>query len=649
MNGAFAMTEVPEITAVTGGAESYIKRALAAEVVPNDEGVAALDATAQAITATMEALQAEQPRIAPQQVLAQRLQALASELPEARWPMVGLEDDEAELALDDKPTAELDADASAAIAPETDAVPPSSVAPEQEPQAVADVAEAPVEDAAIEGEGGLEVGELTASDDLSRYFDAGWPSVPGEGAASLPVVESIQVADDVPGVEVDGVETEAESAPLLADDAGLTVVDDLSPYLDASALPVDDRDAEEIPDAVEAVASDLNASSFDHVHVADPEAFETPAALPLDSELSSLQDEMAAPGFAEPVSLDAALEAGLHVIDEEQPLADDGQWSVLGLQANELAPGEAEAFAEDADVGGRRRSVKESADQPSPATVNEEIAEAAAPATAEPVRFFELEDAPGQVEVHAEAADAEADTASDAPAVGVPDADVAETVAPDVLDIPVPEDSADTLDFSVYDRELVDIFVEEGKDLLDHCDGLISELRDAPQDREVLAGLQRDLHTLKGGARMAGINAIGDLGHSIESLLEAVAAGRTEIERRDVRLLERGFDRLHQLLTRTGDHRVVEPAQDLVDAFEVRTTTDLAAAAAAAVTAANVPSVAEATSAPVASPAPALLDAPLSAPLPAEGVVDEDPLARPQQGTGARARGSARPPGQPCR
>ncbi|HEL3785820.1 TPA: Hpt domain-containing protein [Stenotrophomonas maltophilia] len=630
MNGAFAMTEVPEITAVTGGAESYIKRALAAEVVPGDEGVAALDATAQAITATMEALQAEQPRIAPQQVLAQRLQALAGELPEARWPMVGLEDDEDDLALDDEPAAELDADASTAVALESDAVPHSFVTPEQEAEAHADTAEAPFADVAIEA--GLEVGELTASDDLSRYFDAGWPSVPGEEEASLPAVESIQVADDVPGVAVDDVEGEAESVPLLSNDAGLTVVDDLSPYLDASALPVDDRDAEEIPVAVEAVASDLNASSFDHAHVADAEAFETPAALPLDSELSSLQDEMAAPGFAEPVSLEAALEAGLHVIDEEQPLADDGQWPVLGLQASELAPGEAEAFAEDADVGGEAAIGEgESADQPSPATVNEEVAEAAVPATAEPVRFFELEDAPGQVDVHAEAADVDAVTVSDAVAVGAPEADVPVTVAPDVHAIPVPEDSADTLDFSVYDRELVDIFVEEGKDLLDHCDGLISELRDAPQDREVLAGLQRDLHTLKGGARMAGINAIGDLGHSIESLLEAVAAGRTEIERRDVQLLERGFDRLHQLLTRTGDHRVVEPAQDLVDAFEVRTTTDIAAAAAAAAAAANVASVAEATSAPVASPAPALLDAPLSAPLPAEGVVDEDPLARPQQ------------------
>ena len=120
---------------------------------------------------------------------------------------------------------------------------------------------------------------------------------------------------------------------------------------------------------------------------------------------------------------------------------------------------------------------------------------------------------------------------------------------------------------------------------------------------------------------MAGINAIGDLGHSIESLLEAVAAGRTEIERRDVQLLERGFDRLHQLLTRTGTHRVVEPALDLVEAFEVRTTTDIAAAA----TAARAASEAETVPAQAAATLTPIVDAPLSAPLPAEGTVDEDP------------------------
>lgn len=613
MNGAFAMTEVPEITAVTGGAESYIKRALAADVVPGDEGVSALDATAQAITATMEALQAEQPRIAPQPALVQRLLALAGELPEARWPMAGLDEDEGDLALD------ADADVDAQVAPELE--------PELEPVAADASSEqttAPVE------ESDLQVVELTGSDDLSRYFDAGWPSVPAEGEPSAAVDESIEIDPlQVQGSDAGITEDVLEAAPAasLVDAADLTVIDDLSPYLDASALPVDDRDVDESVAVDEVDAIDLNRLSPSDFEVADDQGRSEAAALPLDSELSSLQDEMAAPGFAEPVSLEAALEAGLHVIDEEQPLADDGQWPVLGLQASELAPGEADAFAEDADVGGEAAVGEgESADQPSPATVDEDSAADVPQDTLAPVRFFELEEAPGQPHPAADAPAAEAvvPVLPSADAAAIDAAAIAATAAPAL------DDSADALDFSVYDRELVDIFVEEGKDLLDHCDGLISELRDAPQDREALAGLQRDLHTLKGGARMAGINAIGDLGHSIESLLEAVAAGRTEIERRDVQLLERGFDRLHQMLTRTGAHRVVEPAQDLVEAFEVRTTTDIAAAAAAA-SAAIATGVEETASAPVAGSVPALLDAPLSAPLPVEGTVDEDPLARPQQ------------------
>ena len=44
----------------------------------------------------MEALQAEHPRIAPQDALVQRLQALAGELPEARWPLFASEDEDEE-------------------------------------------------------------------------------------------------------------------------------------------------------------------------------------------------------------------------------------------------------------------------------------------------------------------------------------------------------------------------------------------------------------------------------------------------------------------------------------------------------------------------------------------------------------------------
>src|SRR5690606_7654204 len=64
-------------------------------------------------------------------------------------------------------------------------------------------------------------------------------------------------------------------------------------------------------------------------------------------------------------------------------------------------------------------------------------------------------------------------------------------------------DPDSALDLTGLDPELVDIFVEEGGDLLDHSDGLLAQLRQQPEEREALAGLQRDLHTLKGGARMA--------------------------------------------------------------------------------------------------------------------------------------------------
>ncbi|OJH80675.1 MAG: hybrid sensor histidine kinase/response regulator [Stenotrophomonas maltophilia] len=625
MNGAFAMTEVPEITAVTGGAESYIKRALAAEVVPGDDAVAALDETAQAINATMDALQAEQPRIAPQAELAQRLQALAGELPEARWPMGGLDvEDE-----DEDQLLPLVAEADAAEADMVEPVHAAEIEPEVERDTGAEVLEAlQVSEDAL-SDAGLESAELTGSDDLSRYFDAGWPSMPDGPVpeSTLEVAASTLVA-----AEIEAGQAVATSEETALEDTALTAADDLSPYLDASALPVDDRD----PDVLD-VANDLNTPLPSTPETA---VDEDAAALPLDSELSSLQDEMAVPGFADPVTLEAALEAGLHVIDEEQGQDEDGQWPVLGLQASELAPGEAEAFAEDADVGGEAAVGEgESTDQPSPATVEDVGAAETAQDAISPSRFFELEDAPGQaaaadtgmivVPVAAEAAAVEVEpVAFDSVDAAVPaDAPLPEAQTEEAQTDSQSEDSADLLDFSIYDRELVDIFVEEGKDLLDHCDGLISELREAPQDREALAGLQRDLHTLKGGARMAGINAIGDLGHSIESLLEAVAGGRTEIERRDVQLLERGFDRLHQLLTRTGEHRIVEPAQDLLDAFEARTTTDITAAASAAAASAVV--VAE--QAPQAAPAVAVVDAPLSAPLPVEGSSEEDPLARPQQ------------------
>jgi chemosensory pili system protein ChpA (sensor histidine kinase/response regulator) len=120
-----------------------------------------------------------------------------------------------------------------------------------------------------------------------------------------------------------------------------------------------------------------------------------------------------------------------------------------------------------------------------------------------------------------------------------------------------PDDPDADLDVSDIDPDLLDIFLEESNDLLDHSDGLLARLRDSSNDRELVTGLQRDLHTLKGGARMAGIFTVGELGHAMESLLEAVAEGRQQLNAVGVIVLERGFDRLHAMVARISSRKAV--------------------------------------------------------------------------------------------
>ncbi|ATD66993.1 hypothetical protein CNR27_05665 [Luteimonas chenhongjianii] len=186
----------------------------------------------------------------------------------------------------------------------------------------------------------------------------------------------------------------------------------------------------------------------------------------------------------------------------------------------------------------------------------------------------------------------------------------------DAPDLPAHEEDPDApLALDGLDPELVDIFVEEGIDLLDHSDALLAQLRETPDNRDAVAGLQRDLHTLKGGARMAGLMEIGELGHAMETLLEAVAERHRTLKRGDVSLLERGFDRLHTMVTRAGERRAIGPSQALVEAFNGTATGD----------------------APAASPAPAPASAkaelaPLSAPLPLDaGIEDEETALRGSQ------------------
>ena len=73
-----------------------------------------------------------------------------------------------------------------------------------------------------------------------------------------------------------------------------------------------------------------------------------------------------------------------------------------------------------------------------------------------------------------------------------------------------------------FDPELVLLFLEEAEDLLLSSSEHLTAWEHGEADS--LAALQRDLHTLKGGARMAGVTAVGDLAHELENLYEMAGA-----------------------------------------------------------------------------------------------------------------------------
>ncbi|EPN84603.1 sensor histidine kinase/response regulator, partial [Pseudomonas syringae pv. actinidiae ICMP 19101] len=72
------------------------------------------------------------------------------------------------------------------------------------------------------------------------------------------------------------------------------------------------------------------------------------------------------------------------------------------------------------------------------------------------------------------------------------------------------------------DDEIVEIFLEEAVDILDSAGQALQRWLADPENPAPLSSLQRDLHTLKGGARMAEVVEVGDLAHELENLYEGL-------------------------------------------------------------------------------------------------------------------------------
>jgi chemosensory pili system protein ChpA (sensor histidine kinase/response regulator) len=103
------------------------------------------------------------------------------------------------------------------------------------------------------------------------------------------------------------------------------------------------------------------------------------------------------------------------------------------------------------------------------------------------------------------------------------------------------EEDIDAVD--AVDIDLFPIFEEEAQDLLPRLSTQMRDWAAAPGDKTLASACMRTLHTLKGGARLAGAMRLGELSHRLETRVEHVMA-LDDPTAADVRALESRADAL---------------------------------------------------------------------------------------------------------
>jgi chemosensory pili system protein ChpA (sensor histidine kinase/response regulator) len=277
---------------------------------------------------------------------------------------------------------------------------------------------------------------------------------------------------------------------------------------------------------------------------------------------------------AEPVS-------PTHLVEESKPADADDEEDFESVYADLLDDTDAlevATSAEDEPVGGVAvHDVDLELDEASLSALLEEIPHSAVVEEA-PEAGHELAAEPeAPVEAAAETVAQESDEAP----VEVTEPATVETVEavapvidePSAIDEPEHVASTETADEShlpsphQIDPDLLEIFIEEAREILDHSDGVLAMWRAEPSAIEHVAELQRDLHTLKGGARIAGLVPVGDLTHAIETALEKPLQADSAHTGELIAALEAGFDQLHGLVQRVSQGHALDYPQAMIDRF----------------------------------------------------------------------------------
>lgn len=458
-------------------------------------------------------------------------------------------------------------DGDSGAAPTWDAAPGLSTPQRQEPvQEVLSASSMPA---------GLDVPRDAAMDQAAPSDDDSEEAVPTELNDAFGADVQIIVLDEHPEPDLVAADPGAPAGGIdaeMVDDAGQWTLPEAvepAPFVDHNATPAFDESADPDHGALDGTGVDLAAALSDEAQaIADANAAQIDAAS---------APEPAGYGWTHPAAADAGASqfGGLPMGDpaellaellrrvqpriEDAPQMGDAA-QVAGAQPLDGGDVGSSSFAGDATLANRfdeSGSVGWTPPADAPAEVELAMAADGLPADTAVDHWMPEADIGAEL-TNPDAAErhvwpqAEPPAASDVESLGAPEFlplteqydDAGGHTTPPSAEF----DSAASGESTELDQELLEIFAAEAAELLEGLDRDLRRWTVDPDSRDVAGEVLRALHTLKGGARMAGLLRFGLVVHNLETVL---GQDQRHAQRPDAAVfaaIEAGIDELHGML-----------------------------------------------------------------------------------------------------
>ena len=153
-------------------------------------------------------------------------------------------------------------------------------------------------------------------------------------------------------------------------------------------------------------------------------------------------------------------------------------------------------------------------------------------------------------------------TGTEEPAEAVVEAELAEAVEVEPEPKPTPtkvstkaltispedEASLQEADTSNIPEELMEIFALEAEDHMQNISRTMGDFEKNPENKELMEGIRRSVHTIKGSAGVVGLKALSRLAHRLEDMLDLLYADEMKLDTEKTNLLFSAIDTLEDMV-----------------------------------------------------------------------------------------------------